>query len=51
MLRALVVVVVFFGTYLLKLGDVVAVFLGLFGLKIGAYLQPVLHRLIQKIKK
>lgn len=51
MLRALVVVVIFFGTYLLKIGDVVAVFLGLFGLKIGAYLQPLLHFLIQKIKK
>lgn len=49
LLRIIVIAGLFFGTYLLNLGDVVAVFLGLFGLKIGAYLQPLLHRIFQKI--
>lgn len=49
LLRIIVIAGLFFGTYLLNLGDVVAVFLGLFGLKIGAYLQPLLHRVFQKI--
>ncbi len=35
----------------LHLGSVAALFLGVLSLKFGAYLQPVLHRLNQKLCK
>lgn len=50
-LRTGIVLVLFGCTVLLDLGNVVSLFLGLFALKIGAYLQPILHRLLVKIRK
>lgn len=32
-------------------GDIIAVFLGLFTLKLGAYTQPLMHRLAGRLKK
>lgn len=44
-------IAVVFMTHLLKIGNVIAVFLGLFAMKFGAYLQPLTHRAVQKIKE
>lgn len=46
--RILTVVLLFAVAYLLRLGNVAAVFVGMITLKFGAYLQPLLHRLIKK---
>ena len=50
-IRTGIVLMLFGCTVLMELGNVVSLFFGLFSLKIGAYLQPVLHRLLVKIRK
>lgn len=50
-IRMGVVLAVFGAAVLLRLGSPAALFLGLFTLKIGAYLQPVLHKLFFKRRK
>lgn len=50
-LRAGVVLLIFGCAVLLQFGNVISLFLGLFSLKIGAYLQPVLHKLLVKMRK
>ncbi|MDY4515716.1 MAG: ATP synthase subunit I [Lachnospiraceae bacterium] len=48
LLRTGMVVLLFAVVCLLRFGNPLAVFAGLFTLKLGAYFQPVLHRLIEK---
>lgn len=50
-LRTAVVLVLFGAACYFRLGNVVAIFLGLFTLKFGAYLQPILHKMMQKVKE
>lgn len=49
--RTGVVLLIFGCAAFFRPGNVVALFLGLFSLKFGAYLQPVLHRLLVKMRK
>ncbi len=49
-LRMGMVLILFGITYLLQAGSVIAIFAGLFTLKFGAYFQPVLHRLLRKVR-
>lgn len=48
MLRYAAVVIVFFLTAYFKLGNLITLFIGVMGLKIGAYLQPLTHKIISK---
>lgn len=47
-IRYLCVTGILFGTMFLKLANPLAAFLGIMGLKIGAYLQPMIHRITVK---
>ncbi len=49
LLRYAVVAVIFFLMAYFRFGNVVAAFIGIFGLKISAYLQPYLHKRLQKM--
>ena len=50
-LRYLVVVIVFFVTAQWKLGNLITLFIGVMGLKAGAYLQPLTHKVVLKLKR
>lgn len=47
--RYLAVVIVFFLTACLRLGNLVTLFIGVMGLKVGAYLQPLTHKAVLKL--
>ena len=49
-LRYLVVVVVFFAMVKWNLGNLYTAFIGVIGLKISAYLQPVAHKALSKLR-
>ena len=49
-LRYFVVVIVFFVMVKFNLGNMISAFIGVFGLKISAYLQPLAHKVIFKLK-
>lgn len=49
-LRYVVVVVVFFVMMKWKLGNLFTAFIGVSGLKVSAYLQPFIHKAIQKLQ-
>lgn len=48
-LRYAIVVVLFFILAYFDLGNLFSAFLGVMGLKVGAYMQPLLHKLINKL--
>lgn len=50
LIRYVVIVIVFFLTAYLNLGNLITLFIGVMGLKAGAYLQPLTHKVISKIK-
>lgn len=50
-MRYAVVVVVFSITMYFDLGNLVTLFLGVMGLKISAYLQPFLHKVLNKVTR
>lgn len=49
-LRYLVVVIVFFVMMKWNLGNLYTAFIGVIGLKISAYLQPVAHKFLSKLR-
>lgn len=51
MVRYLTVVVVFFAASYFKIANVLTLVAGIMGLKLSAYLQPIMHKLLQKFKK
>lgn len=50
-MRYAVVVVVFSITMYFDLGNLVTLFIGVMGLKISAYLQPFLHKVLNKVTR
>lgn len=49
-LRYLIVVIVFFVMMKFELGNLFTAFIGVFGLKVAAYLQPLTHKLVLKLR-
>lgn len=49
-LRYIVVVIVFFVMMKWNLGNLFTAFIGVLGLKVSAYLQPFIHKAIQKLQ-
>lgn len=50
-LRILIVLIVFFLIIFLDIANILAVLIGVMSLKVAAYIQPITHKLIQKINK
>lgn len=50
LLRYAIILLVFFAVCVTDFANPLAAFLGIMGLKIGAYLQPLIHRIIRKDK-
>ncbi len=50
MLRYLMVAILFFILGYFEFGNLFTAFLGVFGLKISAYMQPLLNKLVNKLK-
>lgn len=50
LLRYAVVVVVFFAMIKFEIGNPIVAFIGVMGLKVSAYLQPLTHRFMSKLR-
>ena len=49
-LRSVVVIGAFVGVWYFEVGNLLVMFLGVMGLKVSAYLQPLLHRFILRLR-
>ena len=49
-LRYVVVIGAFVGVWYFEVGNLLVMFLGVMGLKVSAYLQPLLHRFILRLR-
>ena len=49
-LRYVVVIGAFVGVWYFEVGNLLVMFLGVMGLKVSAYLQPILHRFILRLR-
>ncbi len=50
-LRYVVVIGAFVGVWYFEVGNLLVMFLGVMGLKVSAYLQPLLHRFILRLRR